>query len=386
MINIIADDKIPFLKGALEPFASIRYMDAREIDREAVANADALLIRTRTLCNELLLRGSRVKFIGTATIGVDHIDTGYCDANSIRWTNAPGCNAASVQQYIASVLANLVIRHDYSLYGKTLGIIGVGHVGKKVETLARLLGMNILLNDPPRARTEGNSGFVSLEGILKESDIISLHVPLIRTGEDKTLSMINENTLGLFKTGSWLINTSRGEVLEGGALKSVLSAGKLSGAVLDVWENEPSVDLQLLDKVMIATPHIAGYSIDGKRNGTIQVVRSLGEYFGLPLMSWEPSPVPEPDQPVIVLDCKDNSLEKNICHAILQTYDVSEDDLRFRADPGNFESFRDNYPVRREFPAYKLVIRNGTDHFIKTIKNLGFRVIPPEQEDLNYPE
>ena len=201
MINIIADDKIPFLKGALEPFASIRYMDAMGIDRKAAANADALLIRTRTRCNGSLLRGSRVKFIGTATIGVDHIDTGYCDANSIRWTNAPGCNAASVQQYIASVLANLVIRHDYSLYGKTVGIIGVGHVGKKVETLARLLGMNVLLNDPPRARTEGNSGFVSLERILKESDIISLHVPLHRTGEDKTLRMINENTLDLFKTG-----------------------------------------------------------------------------------------------------------------------------------------------------------------------------------------
>ena len=375
MINIIADDKIPFLKGALEPFASIRYMDAMGIDRKAAANADALLIRTRTRCNGSLLRGSRVKFIGTATIGVDHIDTGYCDANSIRWTNAPGCNAASVQQYIASVLANLVIRHDYSLYGKTVGIIGVGHVGKKVETLARLLGMNVLLNDPPRARTEGNSGFVSLERILKESDIISLHVPLHRTGEDKTLRMINENTLDLFKTGSWLINTSRGEVLEGGALKSVLSAGKLSGAVLDVWENEPSVELQLLDKAIIATPHIAGYSIDGKRNGTIKVVRSLGEYFGLPLKSWEPSLVPEPDKPDIFLDCADNSVEKLICKAIIHTYDVTKEDLSFRSDPLDFEKLRSNYPVRREFHSYNLILMNGTIHIKEIFENLGFKVI-----------
>ena len=163
MIKIIADDKIEFLKGALEPFASVRYMDGPEIDHSAVENADALLIRSRTVCNESLLHSSRVKFIATVTIGFDHIDTGYCDANSIHWTNAPGCNAASVQQYIASVLANLAIRHDFSLYGKTLGIIGVGNVGKKVEDLARVLGMKVLLNDPPRARTEGYSGFVSLE-------------------------------------------------------------------------------------------------------------------------------------------------------------------------------------------------------------------------------
>jgi len=375
MINIIADDKIPFLKGALEPFASIRYMDGREIDHSAVRDADAMLIRTRTVCNESLLHDSRVKFIGTTTIGFDHIDTNYCDANSIRWTNAPGCNASSVQQYIASVLANLVVRHDFSLYGKTLGIIGVGHVGKKVEILARLLGMKVLLNDPPRARFEGHSGFVPLEKILKESDIISLHVPLNRSGEDKTFRLINETTLGLIKTGSWLINTSRGEVVEGSALKSALATGKLSGIVLDVWESEPSVDLQLLDTVTIATPHIAGYSTDGKRNGTVQVVRRLGEYFGLPLKSWEPACIPEPNEPVIIMDCRDASLEKLICQAILKTYDVTEDDLRFRSDPGNFERLRDNYPVRREFLAYKLILMNGTDQVSKIFENLGFRVI-----------
>jgi erythronate-4-phosphate dehydrogenase len=374
MINIIADDKIPFLKGALEPFASIRYMDGREIDNSAIRDADALLIRTRTLCNESLLHDSRVKFIGTATIGFDHIDTNYCDTNSIHWSNAPGCNASSVQQYIASVLASLVVRYDFSLYGKTLGIIGVGYVGKKVDTLARLLGMKVLLNDPPRARTEGHSGFVPFEKILKESDIVSLHVPLNRSGEDKTFHLIDETTLGLFKTGSWLINTSRGEVVDGSALKSALATRKLSGAVLDVWEREPAVDLKLLEKVTIATPHIAGYSADGKRNGTIQVVRNLGEHFGLPLKGWEPAVLPEPNDPVIILD-REGSLEKHICNAILHTCDVTRDDLCFRSDPGNFEKLRDSYPVRREFPAYKLILRNGTDHVSKIFENLGFNLI-----------
>jgi erythronate-4-phosphate dehydrogenase len=375
MINIIADDKIPFLKGVLEPFASIRYMDGREIDHSAVMDADALLIRTRTVCNESLLHDSKVKFIGTATIGVDHIDKGYCDAKSIHWTNAPGCNASSVQQYIASVLANLVVRYNYSLYGKTLGIIGVGHVGKKVETLARLLGMKVLLNDPPRARTEGHSGFVSLEKILQESDIISLHVPLNRSGEDKTFCLINETTLGLIKTGSWLVNTSRGEVVDGSALKSALSKRRLSGAVLDVWESEPSVDLQLLDKIAIATPHIAGYSTDGKRNGTVQVVRSLGACFNLPVKDWEPASVPEPNDPVIVLDSRDGLLEKLICNVILHTYDVTEDDSRFRSHPGDFEIQRGNYPVRREFSAYELILMNGTGHVIEIFEKLGFKVI-----------
>ena len=177
MVQIIADDKIPFLKGALEPYASIRYMDGCTITPADIKYTDALLIRTRTLCNESLLRGSAIQFIATATIGYDHIDTRYCESNSIRWINAPGCNSSSVQQYIASDLATLTMKHGFSLRNKTLGIVGVGNVGKKVEFLGRLLGMKVLLNDPPRARNEGDKGFVPLKEIFGESDIVSLHVP-----------------------------------------------------------------------------------------------------------------------------------------------------------------------------------------------------------------
>ena len=375
MITIIADDKIPFLKGALEPFASIRYMAGGKINHEAVEQADAMLIRTRTICNESLLSGSRVKFIATATIGFDHIATDYCAANSIHWTNAPGCNAASVQQYIASVLATLARRNNFSLAGKILGIVGVGHVGKKVETLARLFGMKVLLNDPPRSRSEGDSAFVPLEQILAESDIVTLHVPLNRTGEDKTFHLINETTFGFIKPDAWLINSSRGEVVKSEALKSALANGRLSGAVLDVWENEPSVDEQLLEKVTIATPHIAGYSTDGKRNGTVKVVRSLGKYFNFPVDNWEPSSLPEPENPVIILDFLNNPLEKLVNHAILSTYDVTGDDFRFRSNHGEFEKLRGNYPVRREFPAFKISLSAHSAPLKAILQELGFSFV-----------
>ncbi len=374
MIKIIADNKIPFLKGALEPYASIRYLEGSEIDHSAVENCDALLIRTRTICDASLLRDSQVEFIGTTTIGFDHIDTEYCDSRSICWANAPGCNAGSVQQYIASALANLVLKHHYSLSGKTLGIVGVGHVGKKVEEMARLLGMKVLLNDPPRARKEGLAGFVPIHRLLVESDIVTLHVPLNRSGEDITLHLINQATLGLMRPGSWLFNTSRGEVVDGDSLKSSLAAGRLAGAVIDVWENEPSVDLELLEQVTLATPHIAGYSTDGKRNGTVQVVRKLGNHFNLLVASWEPPGIPEPSDPVITLDGRDVSLETLVSRAILHTYDVTDDDSRFRSDPGEFEKQRGNYPARREFPAYKIKLLNCPAAAREIFAALGFSV------------
>jgi erythronate-4-phosphate dehydrogenase len=380
MIKIIADDKIPFLKGALEPFASIRYLSGREIRNADVEDADALLIRTRTFCNESLLHGSKVQFIATATIGFDHIDTAYCDAHSIRWANAPGCNAASVQQYIASVLANLTVRHDFSPGGKTIGIIGVGHVGKKVETLARLLGMKVLLNDPPRARMEGNSGFVPLEELLEKSDLITLHVPMNKTGVDKTFHLINKDTIRLVKKDTWLINSSRGEVVDSNALKTALSEHSICGAVLDVWENEPAPDPELLELVALATPHIAGYSTDGKRNGTMQVVRSLGAHFNLALSDWVPSGIPPPSDPVIIMDCQNILFEKLVIQAILHTYDVAEDDFRFRANPTDFEKFRGGYPVRREFPAYKILLLNDIPPIGELFRALGFSVIDMKEE------
>ncbi len=375
MIKVVADDKIPFVKGVLEPYASVTYMDGRQIDHAAVEKADALIVRTRTICNESLLLGSTVKFVATATIGFDHIDTAFCDAHAIKWVNAPGCNAASVQQYIASVLATLSVKHDFPLSGKTIGIVGAGHVGKKVKALAGLLGMRVLLNDPPRARYEGDPEFVSLEKLLNESDIVTLHVPLNMTGEDRTFHLINKHSLKMMKDGSWLINSSRGEVADSHDLKIALDGGKLRGAIIDVWEHEPEIDSQLLEKVTIATPHIAGYSADGKRNGTVHAVKALGQHFNLPVTTWEPSEMPLPSAPVLIINCTDQLVEKIICKAILHTYNVTEEDTRFRSSPGDFEAQRGNYPVRREFPAFQVKLINSTAGTKEILKLLGFSVI-----------
>ncbi len=193
MIRIIADDKIPFLKGVLEPYAKITYLTGNQINRKAVMEADALLVRTRTRCNSELLEGTPVKYIGTATIGFDHIDTDYCEKNNIKWINAPGCNSSSVQQYIAAALLRIASESGFSLRDKTIGIVGVGNVGSKVQKLAGILGMKVILNDPPRARSERTKIFVSLENVLKESDIITLHVPLNMDGRDKTNHFFDGN-------------------------------------------------------------------------------------------------------------------------------------------------------------------------------------------------
>ena len=374
MIRIIADDKIPFLRGALEPYAGIIYLPGSRITPETIAGADALLIRTRTKCNEALLGKSNVRFIATATIGFDHIDAGFCNERNICWTNAPGCNAGSVQQYIASVLATLSVKHCFSLRGKTLGVIGVGNVGKKVEVLGRILGMKILLNDPPRAREEGSAGFVALDELLQASDIVTIHVPLNVAGADKTFHLFDEQLLRKMNQGAWLINSSRGEVVDGSALRDFLETGKIAGAVLDVWENEPAIDSRLLEKVTIATPHIAGYSVDGKRNGTAMVVRAAAGFFNLPLMDWDPLDIPAPGNPMIDIDCSSMSEEEVLCRAILHTYNVLDDDARLRQDVAGFENQRGNYPVRREFPAYTVLPRNAGAQVKVSLGNLGFLI------------
>jgi erythronate-4-phosphate dehydrogenase len=377
MISIVADNKIPFLEGVFEPYAAVRFMEGRDIDRPAIRHADALLIRTRTRCDAGLLEGTDVRFIATATIGHDHIDTVYCDAHGIQWMNAPGCNASSVQQYIASALAALSTRHRFPLRGKTMGIIGVGHVGKKIESLAGLLGMNILLNDPPRARLEGDAGFISLEYLLRESDIVSLHVPLTMNGEDRTFRLINKATLKMMRKGAWLINTSRGEVMDETDLKAALAEKKLSGAVLDVWCNEPEPDVELMQMAAIATPHIAGYSVEGKKNGTTAVVRGLASHYGLPLSAWEPMKLPEPESPVIKVDCRDQNMETLVFRTMMHTYDITDDHLKLRRRPGDFEKIRSEYPPRREFPAHEVVLINPGQAARQLFSAFGFSVRTP---------
>ena len=374
-MKIICDNKIPFLKGVLEPFAQVVYLPGKETTPEVVRDADALITRTRTKCNEALLKGSQVQVIATATIGFDHIDTAWCDRNGIFWENAPGCNSGSVQQYIASVLVTLARKYGFCLADKTLGVVGVGHVGRKVARIASLLGMKVLLNDPPRARKEGPKGFVGLDELCAQSDLITVHVPLQREGEDATWHLFDRARLESLRPDQILINSSRGPVVDNAALKDVLQGGGLKAAVLDVWEGEPDLDPELVDALAISTPHIAGYSADGKANGTSAAVQTVSRTLGLPLATWVVEEIPAPPQALsFTVEAAGKSLQDVLTEAVLHTYDVSQDSNALRGALDQFERLRGDYPVRREFPAFTVSLKDGTPEMAERLKAIGFKV------------
>jgi erythronate-4-phosphate dehydrogenase len=374
-MRIVADDKIPFLKGILEPYSDIEYLPGQKITNKILKDTDALLIRTRTKCTEELLKDTAVKFIGTATIGFDHIDTQYCEKMGIFWTNAPGCNSSSVQQYIAAALLKLAAEFRFDLSRKTLGIIGVGNVGSKVEKVARLLGMNVLLNDPPRARAEGAEGFVSFKDIINNADIITLHVPLNVVGDDQTYHLFGDKAFRNLKKGAWFINSSRGEVTDTIALRKALDSQKIAGAIIDVWEHEPDIDLEVMRRTFLSTPHIAGYSTDGKANGTSMVVNALCRYFGLPLNDWYPDRLPEPTGSRLFINGSGKSTQEIITEAVLRTYDIDRDNINLRFSPADFEKQRGEYPLRREFPAFSVVPENCPEDAVNILKGFGFRIL-----------
>ena len=376
MIRIVADEKIPFLKGALDDVAAISYMPGNKISYADVRNADGLIIRTRTKCKPELLAGSKVKFIASATIGYDHIDTDYCDKNEIYWTNSPGCNSASVEQYVVSALLELAVNKAYSLEGKTIGIIGVGNVGSKIAESSRLLGLIPLLNDPPRAREEGQEGFVSLDELMEKSDIISFHAPLNLSGEDKTYHMADDRFFEKLKSPIVLINASRGEVIDENALQKAIRSGKIHHSVLDVWENEPDISRDLLNLVSIATAHIAGYSTEGKVNGTLMAVHSASKYFQLGRDNWEPGKIPGPEQNQIVVDCTGLDKLEIIHNVYIQSYNIMEDDTLLREAPSSFESLRGGYRIRREAPHFNVRLNNNPyDDIPEILEKLGFSIL-----------
>ena len=371
-MKIVADNKIPFLKAVLEPFAEVIYAPGKEISAAMVKDADALIVRTRTKCDANLLEGSKIKFIATATIGLDHIDVDYCATKGIEWTNAPGCNSGSVMQYIAAVLAHLSNKYGFDYTEKTIGIVGVGNVGSKVARLASLLGMKVLLNDPPRERKEGKGEFISLNEIQQRADIITFHVPLNNKGSDKTHHLFDENFLGKLKPGTIIINSSRGEVVSTSVLKNALKQNKIKAAVLDVWENEPGIDQELLEIVDIGTPHIAGYSADGKARGTAMSIQSLSRFFNLNLNNWYPENIPFPQNKNFEIDCHGLTNHQVLNKAILSTYDVKRDDLKLRNSAKTFEQQRGDYPLRREFHAFNINLGNDNNNNLQILKQLGF--------------
>jgi erythronate-4-phosphate dehydrogenase len=375
-MKIIIDDKIPYIRGAFEDVAEVIYLPGSKTTAEIVRDADAIVTRTRTICNEKLLAGSSVKFIATATIGYDHIDTDYCDAAGIKWTNAPGCNSKSVEQYIASTLMVLAETKKLQLKDLCIGIVGVGNVGSKVAKICEIFGMKVLLNDPPRERAEGPEKFVSLETVKNEADIISLHVPLNTKGEDATFHMGDESFFSALKKKPVLINSCRGEVIKTDAVKKALKTKQISAFVCDCWENEPDLDLELLEMTEIATPHIAGYSKDGKAKGTSMSVQAISDFFGLGLNNWQPSGVELPTNPIIEVDGEEMSEQEIFSKAILHTYDIRHDDKLLRLSPEHFEQQRGDYPTRREFPAFTIRTQRVEEKTLEKLKQIGFNTAP----------
>ncbi|MCB9207090.1 MAG: 4-phosphoerythronate dehydrogenase PdxB [Ignavibacteriales bacterium] len=376
-MKIIADDKIPFLKGVLEPYGNIEYYPGKEITKDKIIDADALIIRTRTKCNADLLYDTNVKLITTATIGYDHIDTNYCEENNLKWLNAPGCNSLSVHQYITTVLLHIAEKENIDLTQKVLGIVGVGNVGSKIQKAANALGMKILLNDPPRERNESNSKFVSLEKIKEEADIITFHVPLNNDGIDKTYHLADEKFFNELNKMPIIINSSRGEVVETSAIKNAIKNKKVSNVILDVWENEPEIDLELLEMTDISTPHIAGYSAEGKANGTSVCVNAVNKFFNLGIQeNWYPTEIPlSKNGNEIEIDCSNKNDQQILSEAVSQTYDLLYDSILLKKSPETFEKQRGDYPIRREFSNYKVKLKSNNSSVEKKIKKLGFKIL-----------
>ncbi|MDR2970217.1 MAG: 4-phosphoerythronate dehydrogenase PdxB [Tannerellaceae bacterium] len=367
-MKIIADNTIPFLKGIIEQAGEVTYLSSAGFTAGAVRDADLLIVRSVDRCSREILKGSRVKLIVTATIGYDHIDTAYCEEAGITWRNAPGSNAESVAEYVLASLIRLSMRTKEPLAGKTVGIVGAGHVGTKVEYLCKSYGMRILRNDPPRAEQEGAEGFVSLQEIAERADIITLHTPLTE-GKYPTYHLVDKAQVNAFARKPWLINTGRGAVTDTAALLEGMTNGKIGAMVMDCWENEPHISLPLLAQTVIATPHIAGFSADGKANATRMCLEEISHFFRLEIKDMEKITPSAPAHPVIDLDLyTSNRIEQ----AILSSFDPIPADRALREEPRRFESFRAHYNHPREFSAYS--IANATSTEASLLQSLGFRM------------
>ncbi|NUM54196.1 MAG: 4-phosphoerythronate dehydrogenase PdxB [Candidatus Hydrogenedentes bacterium] len=378
-MKIIVDENIPYGGDAFESLGNVILRPGRAISQEDVRDADMLMVRSITRVNAALLDGSRVRFVATATIGTDHLDEAYLKERGIAYASAPGCNANSVAEYITASLLVLAETRGFKLWDRTLGIIGHGNVGKRVAQKARALGMRVVLNDPPLERETRDDTYRPLEEIFNCS-IITAHVPLTKSGPDATYHLLNEAFFSRCKTGTLILNTSRGAVCDGNALRVALESGKIGAAALDVWESEPDVDLELLSNCAIATPHIAGYSFDGKVNGTRQIYEAACAFLGV-TPTWDPAPLlPAPDVPEVHANGTARSIQSELAATVCSVYDILEDDARMRAlltmpaaERGPyFDRLRKEYPRRREFHNTRAVVDPKNAVLSKTLESLGF--------------
>ncbi len=345
---VIVDDKIPYIRETIKALADrVEFMSGKEMTKERVKDADALIIRTRTHCDRELLEDSHVRFIASATMGFDHIDTDYCEKKGIKWTNCPGCNASSVGQYDRTVLYRMAKDGKLRLKDTVLGIVGVGNAGSAVAREAEKLGLkDILFNDPPRQETgKPGEGTVCAYSVLRWSslkelaeccDVIAFHTPLLYKGEHPTFHLADEAFFRSLRKHPVILNAGRGGVVDEDALLRSMDEGLVSDAVIDTWEKEPSINRELLDRVYMGTPHVAGYSADGKANATRMALEAFCRFFGLKAnIQIHPPVMTEADY----WDKEDREL---------WLYDPMKDSERLKSAPGRFEYLRGNYPLRRE--------------------------------------
>jgi erythronate-4-phosphate dehydrogenase len=374
---IVADENIPLLDAFFAGFGEIRRVPGRAIDRATVEQADVLLVRSVTNVSRALLEGSKVRFVGTCTIGTDHLDLDYFTEAGITWSSAPGCNARGVVDYVLGSLMTLAEIEGVDLPQRTYGVIGAGEVGGRLIKVLKGLGWNVKVCDPPRQAVEGGD-YVSLEQIIEQCDVISLHTPLTRTGAGATWHLFDEPRLQQLKPGTWLINAARGPVVDNAALRNVLLAREDLQAVLDVWEAEPEVDVDLAELCVLATPHIAGYSLDGKQRGTAQIYQAYCEFIGQTptIQLSDLLPAPWLSEVTLHADSDPAWALAMLCRGV---YDPRRDDADFRRSlVGNvaeqraaFDVLRKQYPVRREIEGLKVRIDGDSQQLQKIVAALG---------------
>ena len=387
-MKIVCSSTLACPREAFSGLGDVVIVEDRHIGAGDVHDADALIVRSTTRVTRELLERSRVRFVGTATIGTDHMDIPFLEHQAIRWCYAQGCNANSVSEYLTSALLCLAVRHGLVLRGMTMGVIGVGNVGSRVARKAQALGMDVLLNDPPLQRAEqaavagARTPFVSRDEVLRNADIITVHVPLTREGEDRTLHMADETFFRRMKPGAIFLNLARGPVVQTDELLHAMGEGRVKHAVIDTWEGEPAYRKDLLTRVDLGTPHIAGHSFEGKVMGTYMVYLEACRFFGAQ-PTWSPEPL------LLASGARAIQLPPSVADevatlwsAVRSVYDIETDDRRLREgcvdDPAqraaHFDGLRKNYPVRREFPSARIDPAMPDLPAVDVLRQLGFQI------------
>jgi erythronate-4-phosphate dehydrogenase len=380
-LKIVADENIPFVEDCFSSLGQVQILSGRAIEQSILKDADVLLVRSITKVDQKLLDGTKVKFTGTATIGDEHIDKTYLESRGIGFASAPGSNANSVVEYLVAALLSLARKKKIKLEGSSIGIIGVGHIGSLLERKVQALGMRAVLNDPPLQRQTSDNKYQPIEELF-DCDFVSLHVPLTYEGEDKTYHMADDNFFDSLKNGCVFVNTSRGGVVNTVSLKDAMNKGKLGAVILDVWENEPDIDHELLRKVDISTPHIAGYSLDGKVNGMLMIYEAVCKYFELSSDLNIRDFLPDAEKAEVKVGYSDKDEQQVLHETVQEIYAINRDDFNMREilmvpdqqRGAFFDDLRKNYSVRREFQNTKIVLDRPCERLVKKLERIGFTV------------